>query len=79
MAEQKEIALSKAPGELLKKDDIQKMKYSWNVVSEVLRLSPPIQATFRRAIVDFSYAGFSIPKGWSVSLTIRCIFVTNSL
>ncbi|XXG52386.1 hypothetical protein AAC387_Pa03g0740 [Persea americana] len=71
LAEQKEIALSKAPGELLKKDDIQKMKYSWNVVNEVLRLSPPIQATFRRAIVDFSYAGFSIPKGWSVWWTVN--------
>ncbi|MCL7041058.1 hypothetical protein MKW94_024933 [Papaver nudicaule] len=48
------------------KDDISKMKYSWNVVSEVLRMSPPAQGTFRKAKVDFTFKGFSIPKGWTV-------------
>ncbi|KAL5702267.1 beta-amyrin 28-monooxygenase [Ranunculus cassubicifolius] len=31
LKEQKEIAMQKEPGELLNKDDIQKMKYSWNL------------------------------------------------
>ncbi|KAM7459679.1 hypothetical protein LguiA_036673 [Lonicera macranthoides] len=64
LQEQVEIAKSKGPQELLSWEDVQKMKYSRNVINEVLRLEPPSQGAFKHAISDFTYGNFSIPKGW---------------
>ncbi|WMV08806.1 hypothetical protein MTR67_002191 [Solanum verrucosum] len=61
-----EIASSKKEGEFLNWDDIQKMKYSWNVISEVMRITPPILGAYREAIVDINYEGYHIPKGWKL-------------
>lgn len=65
-SEQEEIAKSKPLGELLKWDDLAKMKYTWRVALEILRTIPPIFGGFRKALKDIEYGGYLIPKGWQV-------------
>ncbi|KAK2979068.1 hypothetical protein RJ640_026018 [Escallonia rubra] len=69
-AEQLEISRSRNLSEPLKWDDLQKMKYTWNVALEVMRLVPPFQGTFREATTDFTFEGFTIPKGWKIYWSI---------
>lgn len=71
LQEQLEVASSKEEGELLEWRDLQRMKYTWRVVQETLRLLPPVQGSFRIAITDFTYVGFTIPKGWKVHWTVN--------
>ena len=78
-SENMEIAASKAPGELLNWGDTQKMKLSWRVVQESMRLMPPVQASFRVAPHDMSFDGFRIPKSWKVDPLYICIFLHTDL
>ncbi|GKB31726.1 cytochrome P450 [Tanacetum coccineum] len=50
--EQEEIGKTKARGEALTWEDLTKMKYTWRVASEVLRVTPPVSLSFRRAKQD---------------------------
>lgn len=70
IAEQLQIEreMEERDAHLLKWGDLQKMKYSWRAAQETLRIHPPADGTWRKAIVDISYGGFTIPKGWKVSV-----------
>lgn len=62
-----EIAKTKSEGENLTWEDLAKMKYTWKVAQETLRLTSPIFGGFRKAVKDIEYGGYLIPQGWQVS------------
>lgn len=67
LKEQDEIAKSKSSREtLLTWEDLAKMKYTWKVAQETLRMYPPILGGFRKAVKDVEFAGYTIPKGWQI-------------
>ncbi|KAL3865087.1 hypothetical protein ACJMK2_006718 [Sinanodonta woodiana] len=45
--------------------------YADAVVRETLRLLPPVGGVFREALQDFELGGYTIPKGWTISVSIR--------
>ncbi|KAL3617675.1 hypothetical protein CASFOL_037996 [Castilleja foliolosa] len=79
LREQNEIASSKEPGEFLEWGDIKKMRYSWNVVCETMRLLPPIVGSYREALVDINYDGYIIPKGWKIIWSTHVTHMDSSL
>ncbi|XP_008782776.2 cytochrome P450 716B1-like [Phoenix dactylifera] len=67
LEEEKKILREKeGTDERLTWNDIQKMKYTWRVAQELMRITPPVFGNFKRAITDTSFGGFHIPKGWQV-------------
>lgn len=76
LAEQEEIAKGKPSGEALTWEDLSKMKYTWRVAMETLRMFPPIFGGFRKAATDIEYDGYLIPKGWQVIETLLPVIRT---
>ncbi|KAK8622893.1 hypothetical protein V6N13_117792 [Hibiscus sabdariffa] len=66
LQEQEEIAKNKPDGEHLTWEDLVKMKYTWKVAMETLRLFPPVFGGFRKAVKDIEYGGYLIPKDWLI-------------
>ncbi|GJN32486.1 hypothetical protein PR202_gb21000 [Eleusine coracana subsp. coracana] len=65
-----EVAKGKGDGEaLLTWEDLGKMKFTWRVAQETLRVVPPVFDNFRTAIQDVEFGGYTIPKGWQVFWT----------
>ncbi|KAK3586890.1 hypothetical protein CHS0354_017687 [Potamilus streckersoni] len=48
-----------------------KRSYADAIVMETLRLLPPVGGVFREALQDFELEGYTIPKGWTISVSIR--------
>nr|AAX59903.1 13-alpha-hydroxylase [Taxus chinensis] len=67
--EQFGILSTKMEGDEIAWKDLKEMKYSWQVAQETLRMFPPIFGTFRKAITDIHYNGYTIPKGWKLLWT----------
>ncbi|KAF5208225.1 Cytochrome p450 [Thalictrum thalictroides] len=46
--------------------EVNKMKYTWSVAQELMRVIPPLFGNFRTTTADTSFAGYDLPKGWQV-------------
>ncbi|CAK7351121.1 unnamed protein product [Dovyalis caffra] len=77
--EQEEISKSKACGELLTWDDLARMKCTWRVAMESLRMTPPALTLYRKVLKDFEYEGYLIPKGWQVMLSTSMTHMDDNI
>ncbi|PNT39107.1 hypothetical protein POPTR_004G017700v4 [Populus trichocarpa] len=79
LQEQAEISKNKASGELLTWDDLTRMKHTWSVALETLRMTPPVFSMFRKVLKDIEYEGYLIPKGWQVMLSTSMTHMDDSI
>ncbi|KAI6685629.1 hypothetical protein NL676_031542 [Syzygium grande] len=80
LAEQREIAVQKrSAGEGLTREDVQKMRDTWSVVLEIMRLVPPALGGFRVALGGFHLRWLYHSQGMEGSRGARrpppCAFV----
>lgn len=54
----------------INRDTINSFTYLDQVIKESLRLLPPAGAAFRRTTTEVEYEGFTIPKGWTVAISM---------
>ncbi|KAL3136633.1 hypothetical protein ABBQ38_005874 [Trebouxia sp. C0009 RCD-2024] len=54
-------------------DDLQCLPYTAAVVSESLRLYPPVTTVVRRAAQNVKVGGYEVPRGTEVNLSIWCL------
>lgn len=56
---------------------ICKLKYLYSVVREVLRMTSPVGAGYRKALRTFEVGDYRIPKGWTVAIGFRDTHLTS--
>ncbi|KAI9108571.1 hypothetical protein K1719_020455 [Acacia pycnantha] len=79
LQEQEEIAKSKLASEPLTWEDLNKMKYTWRVANETLRMFPPIFGGFRKAVKDIEYGEYIIPQGWQIFWVTAMTHMDNNI
>ncbi|KAI4308024.1 hypothetical protein L6164_031143 [Bauhinia variegata] len=80
LQEHEEIAKNKLPGHYsLTWEDLSKMKYTWRVAMETLRMVPPVFGGFRKALTDIEYEGYLIPKGWQIFWVTAMTHMDNNI
>ncbi|KAF5763456.1 putative abieta-7,13-dien-18-ol hydroxylase [Helianthus annuus] len=77
--EHQEISSNKVLEEALTWEDLTKMKYTWKVATEIMRVNPPVALSFRRAKQDIEYGGYIIPKGWQVLISLSMTHMDDSI
>ncbi|KAM0853346.1 hypothetical protein ACQ4PT_051138 [Festuca glaucescens] len=77
--EHEEIARNKADGEALTWVDLSNMKFTWRVALETLRIVPVVVASYKIALDDIEFGGYSIPKGWQVFWTSSATHMDPSI
>ncbi|KAL4201172.1 hypothetical protein AMTRI_Chr02g214840 [Amborella trichopoda] len=65
--DQVEVARAKASDDPLTWEELSKMKYTWRLALETLRIIPLVFGSFRKAMRDIHYGGYLIPKGCFVA------------
>ncbi|KAF5205395.1 Cytochrome p450 [Thalictrum thalictroides] len=79
LREQEEIAKCKKLEDLITWEDLNKMKYTWRVALEILRISPPVFGGFRKTLKDIEFGGYLIPKGWQVFWAANMTHMNESI
>ncbi|KAJ9672088.1 hypothetical protein PVL29_025653 [Vitis rotundifolia] len=79
LKEHEEIAKGKPSGEFLTWEDLAKMKYTWRVALETLRMFPPVFAGFRTVLKDIEFEGYLIPEGWKIFWATSMTHMNNSI
>lgn len=71
-AEQDDLA-SASPTGRFTLDQIRSMTYLEAVITESMRVIPPIGGSFRVMLEDAEFGGFRIPKGWRIAIGPRSV------
>jgi cytochrome P450 len=67
------LAVTGGAGHSLAYEDLGKLELTEMAFKEALRIMPPVPSTPRRALRDFTFAGYRIPAGTSVGISSAAV------